>query len=49
MPDSSHLPLGSVNASVAMVSPEAIPGRWALRAASSPEWSSVLAASTTVA
>ena len=47
MPDSSHLPLGSVKASVAIVSPEAMPGRSSFLAASSPEWSSVCAASTT--
>ena len=27
MPASSHLPVGSVNASVAIVSPDAMPGR----------------------
>ena len=48
MPDSSQRPLGSVKARVAMVSPEAMPGRWAALAASSPEWIRVLAASTTV-
>ncbi len=48
MPDSSHLPDGSVKASVAIVSPLAMPGRYAFLAASSPDCSSVLAASTTV-
>jgi len=48
MPLSSHLPLGSVKATVAMVSPLAMPGRCAFLAASSPLCSSVLAASTTV-
>ena len=48
MPLSSHLPLGSVKARVAIVSPEAMPGRCSFLAASSPECSSVLAASTTV-
>ena len=48
MPASSHLPAGSVNATVAIVSPLAMPGRWACLAASSPDWISVLAASTTV-
>ena len=48
MPDSSHLPLASVKASVAMVSPEAMPGRSAALAASSPECITALAASTTV-
>ena len=37
IPEASHLPFGSVNASVAMVSPEAMPGR------SWPCWSSVAA------
>ena len=46
MPLSSHLPLGSVKASVAIVSPEAMPGRCSFLAASSPAWSSVLVAST---
>ena len=48
MPASSHLPDGSVNASVAIVSPLAMPGRSSFLAASSPDCSSVLAASTTV-
>ena len=48
MPDSSHLPLGSVTASVAIVSPLAMPGRWAFFAASSPDCRSVVPASTTV-
>ncbi len=48
MPDSSHRPFGSVKASVAIVSPDAMPGSSAFLAASSPECSSVLAASTTV-
>ena len=48
MPDSSQRPFGSVKASVAMVSPDAMPGSSAFLAASSPEWISVLAASTTV-
>ena len=48
MPDASHLPFGSVNASVAIVSPDAMPG------SSSPFWASVpafmiaFAASTTL-
>ena len=42
MPLSSHLPLGSVKARVAIVSPEAMPGRCSFLAASSPAWSSVL-------
>ena len=48
MPLSSHLPDGSVKASVAMVSPAAMPGRKSFLAASSPLCSSVLAARTTV-
>ena len=47
MPASSHRPLGSVNARVAIVSPEAMPGRISFLAASSPEWRTALAASTT--
>ena len=46
MPLSSHLPFGSVKASVAIVSPEAMPGRCSFLAASSPECSSAEAAST---
>ncbi len=46
MPLSSHLPLGSVKASVAIVSPDAMPGRCSFLAASSPECSSAEAAST---
>ena len=48
MPDASHRPFGSVNASAAIVSPDAMPG------SSSPCWASVpafmiaSAASTTV-
>jgi hypothetical protein len=45
---SSQRPLGSVYASVAMVSPDAMPGRYSALAASSPEWMSVWPASTTV-
>ena len=48
MPCSSQRPLASVRARVAMVSPEAMPGRSAFLAASSPLWRMVLAASTTV-
>ena len=48
MPASSQRPLSSVKASVAMVSPDAIPGSNSALAASSPEWMRVLAASTTV-
>ncbi len=48
MPLSSHLPEGSVKARVAIVSPAAMPGRKSFFAASSPLWSSVLAARTTV-
>ena len=48
MPLSSHLPLGSVMARVAMVSPEAMPGRMAALAAASSATSRVLVASTTV-
>ena len=48
MPASSHFPLSSVKASVAMVDPEAMPGSRSARASSSPEWMSVLAANTTV-
>ena len=47
MPASSHRPLGPVKARVAIVSPEAMPGRMSFLAASSPEWSTALAASTT--
>ena len=48
MPDSSQRPLSSVNASVAIVSPDAMPGRCFFFAASSPLWINALAASTTV-
>jgi hypothetical protein len=44
----SHLPFGSVKASVAIVSPDAMPGSRSFLAVSSPEWMSVFAASTTV-
>ena len=47
MPSSSHRPFSSVNASVAIVSPDAMPGRSSFFAASSPECTMVLAASTT--
>ncbi|CAB4324731.1 unannotated protein [freshwater metagenome] len=47
MPLSSQRPLGSVRARVAMVSPEAMPGRMAALAAASPDCITVLAASTT--
>ena len=47
MPCSSQRPFSSVKATVAMVSPEAMPGSRSFLAASSPEWISVLAASTT--
>jgi len=47
IPASSHFPDGSVNASVAIVSPLAMPGRYACLAAASPLCISVLAASTT--
>ena len=46
IPGSSQRPFCSVKASVALVSPEAMPPRWACLAASSPECISVLAAST---
>ena len=46
MPASSHLPFGSVKASVAIVSPDAMPGRCSFLAASSPAWSRVVVAST---
>ena len=49
MPASSHLPDGSVNASVAFVSPLAMPGRYVFFAASSPLCSSVLAANAILA
>ena len=49
IPDSSQRPFASVNASVAMVSPEAMPGRYSAFAASSPEWMRVFAARATVA
>ena len=48
MPAWSHLPLASVKASVAMVSPEAMPGSSSFLAASSPEWRRALVARTTV-
>jgi hypothetical protein len=48
MPLSSHLPEGSVNATVAIVSPLAMPGRCVFFAASSPLWINVFAARTTV-
>jgi hypothetical protein len=48
MPASSQRPDASASASVAIVSPLAMPGRCSFFAASSPECSSVLAASTTV-
>ena len=48
MPLSSHLPLSSVKASVAISSPEAICGRSSFLAASSPACSSVLVARATV-
>ena len=48
MPDSSQRPFSSVKASVALVSPEAMPGSSSFLAVSSSACSSVLAASTTV-
>ena len=48
MPEASHLPFASANASVAIVSPDAMPGRSARCAASSPASSKALTASTTV-
>jgi hypothetical protein len=48
MPSSSHRPLSSVKARVAMVSPEAMPGRSSFLAESSPEARMALAASATV-
>ncbi|MEZ5374275.1 MAG: hypothetical protein R2704_16430 [Microthrixaceae bacterium] len=48
MPDSSQRPFSSVNATVAIVSPEAMPGRYFALASSSPECSSALAARATV-
>ncbi len=47
MPSASQRPFSSVKAKVATVSPEAMPGSRSFLAASSPECSSVLAASTT--
>ena len=47
-PDASHLPDGSVTASVAIVSPLAMPGRCAFIAALSPDNNNVLAARTTL-
>ena len=47
MPSASQRPFSSVKARVAMVSPEAMPGSRSFLAASSPECSRVLAASTT--
>ena len=47
-PDSSQRPFSSVKASVALVSPEAMPGSSSFLAVSSSACSSVLAASTTV-
>ncbi len=46
MPSSSQRPLSSVKASVAMVSPDAMPGRNSFLAASSPDCSSAVVAST---
>src|SRR3984957_6651015 len=47
MPPKSHFPLSSVMAKVAIVSPEAMPGRYDFLASSSPEVSSALAPSAT--
>ena len=47
MPDSSQRPLSSVKASAPRRRPEAMSGRWALRASSSSQDSRALAASTT--
>ncbi|CAB4617984.1 unannotated protein [freshwater metagenome] len=48
MPASSQRPDGSVVASVAMVSPLAMPGRYAFFAASSPDCNNAFAARTTL-
>jgi hypothetical protein len=47
-PDSSQRPFSSVNATVAFVAPEAMPGRYSFLASSLPAWSSALLASATV-
>ena len=48
MPDSSQRPFSSVKATVAIVSPEAIPGRYSAFAAASSDCNSALAARATV-
>lgn len=48
IPASVQLPYSSMIATVASVSPEAMPGRWRRQAASSPDCRRVFAASTTV-
>ncbi len=48
MPDASHLPLGSVNASAATVSPDAMPGSSSPCCASVPAFMIALAARHTV-
>ena len=48
IPSLPQRPLSSVKARVAIVSPAAMPGSSSALASSSPEWMSVLAASTTV-
>ena len=47
-PASSQRPFSSVKATVAIVAPEAMAGRYLALASSEPAWISVLAASTTV-
>jgi len=47
MPPKSHRPLSSVMASVAIVSPRAMPGRYAFFDSSSPDVKSALAANAT--
>ena len=48
MPDASHLPFGSVNARVAIVSPDAMPGSSSPFCASVPAFMIASAASTTL-
>ena len=48
MPDASHLPFGSVNASVAIVSPDAMPGSSSPCCASVPAFMIAFAARHTV-
>jgi hypothetical protein len=48
MPEASHFPLGSVTASVAMVSPDAIPGSSAAACSGVAAFKMALAPRTTV-